>query len=56
MSEKWYKMKATLQSEDGGKTWYVYNIFYVSEKGGEYEKYEFTDEHDFDNMELKRTK
>ena len=54
-NDKCYKMKATLSSEDGGRTWFVYNIFYVTEAENEYDEYEFTDYHDFDSMELKRT-
>jgi len=51
---QYYKMKAALRSEDGGKSWSVYKIFYVTEAKTEYGQYEFTDDHDFEGITLVR--
>ena len=48
------KMKTTLGSEDGGETWYVSRIFYVSESETSYSKYQMEDSKPYEDMVLER--
>ena len=49
-----YKMKGVIESEDDGETWYVYRIDYVTVADDPHGKFDFTEEHNFDSMVLKR--
>lgn len=51
---KIYKMKGVIVSEDGGETWFVYRTDYIAEADNPHGKFDFTEEHDFDTMVLKR--
>ena len=48
------KMKATLASDDGGKTWYPSRIFYVSGSESPHSENKFIDSNPFETMVLKR--
>ena len=53
-----YRLKCQLQSDDGGKTWWIRNIHYVTKGiflGDDYATdFDFTDDHNFDVMVLQR--
>ena len=48
------RVKATMVSEDGGKTWYVHNIFYVSGADTQYSEAEYEDSKLYETMVLER--
>lgn len=52
-----YRLKGIIQSDDGGKTWWVRRIDYVTQADTEEESFSFVDpdvKDDFDIMVLER--
>jgi hypothetical protein len=48
------KLKATLHSEDQGKTWTISRVFYVSDADNPYADYQFIDSAELDTAVFKK--